>query len=310
MSWVYASSVLLVAFAVDAALGEPPARLHPVVWIGSSVRALLRLAPREGRAAQLVFGALLALLLPSAFAYAAYAAGRAVSSWPWLHFLLSVFWLKASFAHRALMRAGEGMRSALATDLALARRELRNLCSRDASALEPPALIAATVESLAENTSDSVIAPLFYYALLGVPGAIGYRVVNTLDAMVGYRGRYEYLGKASARLDDLLNLVPARLTVVLLLLASAVCGERPGAGLRVLFRDGHKTESPNAGRPMAAMAGLLGVALDKAGHYSLGDAREPLTQATIDRAVRVIRVAGYASVLTFAVGLGVLHGAR
>src|SRR4029077_4357780 len=152
-------------------------------------------------------------------------------------------------------------------DLAAARQGLASLCSRDPAALDGPALAAATIESLAENASDSVVAPLFYFALFGIPGAVFYRAVNTLDAMIGYHGRYEYLGKAAARFDDLLNLIPARLTAWLLLGAGSLTAADATRGWSICRRDGGNTESPNAGRPMAAMAGLLGVELVKAGHY-------------------------------------------
>src|SRR5207302_5219298 len=138
-----------------------------------------------------------------------------------------------------------------------ARAALRALGGRDASQLDGEALVAGAIQSLAENASDSFVAPLFYYLLAGVPGAVAYRAVNTLDAMIGYRGKYEALGKAAARLDDLANLVPARLTAGLLLLAGWLGGRDVAAGWRVLRRDGAKTPSPNGGRPMAVMAGLL-----------------------------------------------------
>ena len=111
---------------------------------------------------------------------------------------------------------------------------------------------------------------------------MAYRAVNTLDAMIGYHGRYEYLGKAAARLDDALNFVPARITAVLLLGAGFVSGYPSVRALKTWRRDAHTTESPNAGRPMAVMAGLLGVALEKDGHYRLGDALSPLVPENID----------------------------
>jgi adenosylcobinamide-phosphate synthase len=150
--------------------------------------------------------------------------------------------------------------------------------------------VAATIESAAENASDSFVAPLFWFSLLGLPGAMFYRAVNTLDAMIGYHGRYEWLGKASARLDDLLNWVPARLTATFLLVGGALTGLDAKRGARVLWRDGAKTESPNAGRPMAAMAGLLGVELAKPGHYLLGDAVHALQPREIDRGWRAVVV--------------------
>jgi adenosylcobinamide-phosphate synthase len=136
--------------------------------------------------------------------------------------------------------------------------------------------------------------------LFGVPGAIFYRAVNTLDAMIGYRGRYEYLGKAAARLDDLLNLVPARLTAAFLLLSGTLAGTVRN-GWRILLRDGANTASPNAGRPMAAMAGLLRVELTKDGHYRLGDAERPITCDTISEAWRLVRLAA-----GLAIGLALL----
>src|SRR3954467_13894357 len=129
--------------------------------------------------------------------------------------------------------------------------------------LDEPLLVAASVESVAENMSDSFVAPLFYYALFGLPAAVAYRAVNTLDAMIGYRGRYEYLGKAAARLDDLLNLIPARLTAGLLLVAGALRKADGGGGPLILRRARRATASPNAGWPMATVAGLLSVCLAK-----------------------------------------------
>jgi adenosylcobinamide-phosphate synthase len=152
-----------------------------------------------------------------------------------------------------------------------------------------------------------VVAPLFYFALLGLPGAVAYRAVNTLDAMIGYRGRYEYLGKASARLDDALNFVPARLTALLLVIAGALSGLGAARGWRVLRRDGGATESPNAGRPMAAMAGLLGVVLEKPGHYRLGAPGAAPDAAAIHAAWRVVVRGCALACALVAVSLGARH---
>jgi adenosylcobinamide-phosphate synthase len=301
LNWFTSLSVLAPlagALAFDCLLGEPPAAVHPVVWMGRAIAFADRRAMSwaRGPVAQLVAGALIALAVPALFALGAgwllSAAARVPV--PGVALLAATWLLTSSFALRALGAAGLAVSRALARgDVAGGRRGLASLCSRDAGALEPPALVAAAVESLAENASDSVVAPLFYYALFGIPGAIFYRAVNTLDAMIGYHGRYEYLGKVSARLDDLLNLMPARLTALLLLAAGALAGGDVRRGWSVLRRDGGKTESPNAGRPMAAMAGLLGVELEKAGHYRLGepDPLRPLSPATIAQAWRLVAVA-------------------
>lgn len=297
---------LVAALVLDLAFGEPPNAVHPVAWIGSLASWVLRAAPRGPRA-QLGFGALVALGLPLLCVAAAAALIAVTARWPVVQLATAIALVKPSFALRALGDAGEQVRRALAgDDLAGARARLASLCSRDPAALDAPALAAATVESLAENTSDSFVAPLFYLAVLGVPGAVCYRAVNTLDAMIGYRGRYEYLGKAAARLDDALNLVPARITAGLFIAAAALTGRDAAGAWRVLVRDGGRTASPNAGRPMAAMAGLLDVTLDKPGHYRLGDGAAPGV-ATIRTAWRVVLVAaGLAAVLAL-ITLGARH---
>lgn len=296
--------VLAIALAIDALLGEPPNAVHPVAWMGRLASRLVRLAPKHDPLGQLAAGALIALAVPGAFAAAAVLVVHALDAWPPVALAASVLLVKSTFAVRALGQAARAVRVELAArDLPAARDALRSLCSRDPSGLGEPQLVAATVESVAENASDSFVAPVFYYAIFGLPGAIAYRAVNTLDAMIGYRGRYEYLGKASARLDDVLNFIPARITAMLLLAAGFLCRHDVRSGWRVLRRDGHTTESPNAGRPMAVMAGLLRVQLEKVGHYRLGDAGEPLAADTIDRAWRIVKVC---AVLAFGTALAVL----
>ncbi len=287
-----AALALALAFALDAAAGEFPAPVHPVVWMGRAIGALERGAPRAGGRAQLAYGAAIALAVPAIFGGAAAALVALAASWPAARLVVAVLLLKSTFAVRALGRAAAEVRCALeGRDLAAARSRLRALCSRDASALGEAQVAAAAVESVAENLSDSFVAPVFWFLVAGVPGAVAYRAVNTLDARIGYRGRHEWLGKVAARLDDAANLVPARLTAALLLAAGALSGRDAARGARVLLRDGGKTESPNAGRPMAVVAGLLGVELEKAGHYRLGDALEPVGARTIVGAWRLCTVA-------------------
>jgi adenosylcobinamide-phosphate synthase len=299
---------LIAAVALDAALGEPPDALHPVAWLGTTVSWLLRAAPRTGPWRQLAFGAAVALGVPLAGAALVAWILAATAAWPVAQLVLGIALLKPTFALRALGRAAERVRGALVDgDLARARAGLSSLCSRDASALDAPLVAAAAVESVAENASDSVVAPLFYYAVFGLPGAVAYRAVNTLDAMIGYHGRYEYLGKAAARLDDALNFVPARLTAALLVIAAALTGHDAAGGWRVWRVDGGATESPNAGRPMAAMAGLLGTALEKPGHYRLGAAGGAATASTIRAAWRVVTVACAIDCAIVALALGARH---
>jgi len=267
--------------------------------------ALRRRAPERPLPAFL-WGAFMAALGPCLFGgLAAIALSRTQGA---AHWILGVFLLKSAFAVRALATAGWSVSRPLAAgNLDAARAALGSLVSRDTKALSAPLVAAAAVESIAENASDSIVAPLFFYVIGGIPGALAYRAVNTLDAMIGYRGELEWLGKAAARLDDLANLVPARLTALLLALAAPLGRGSVGRAIAVWARDRRMTESPNAGHPMAAMAGALGVELEKTGHYRLGAGLRATASSDIDRAVRVMLGAA-ALAATIAV-LGIRHAA-
>ncbi|MCC9075394.1 adenosylcobinamide-phosphate synthase CbiB [Litorilinea aerophila] len=303
-AWVTGLALLL-----DLALGDPPNRLHPVAWMGQAIAAAQRRAQGSGRSplAYLLMGAGIALGGGAAVAVLARAAewlaARLPRPWGWL---LQALLLKSTFSLRGLMGAARAVHEPLAAgDLPTARRLLGwHLVSRDTRALDAGQVAAATIESLAENCSDGVLAPLFYYGLGGLPAAMAYRFVNTGDAMLGYRDpAREWLGKAPARLDDLANLVPARLTAGLLVLAAWLAGENPRRAWRVWRRDHGCTASPNAGHPMAAMAGALGVALAKEGHYVLGEGQPTPTPAEIPRAVKMVWLASLLGVGLLVAGL-------
>jgi len=219
--------------------------------------------------------------------------------------ILGALLLKSTFSLRELRRVALGVKRLLLKEkLDEARFELRSLVSRDTQGLPKPLIVSATVESVAENTCDSFVAPLFYFLLLGVPGAIAYRAVNTLDAMVGYRGKYEYLGKFASRLDDVLNFIPARLTALLLVLATFLSRRNVKMSWQVVLSDHSKTESPNAGWSMATVAGALNVQLKKVGHYRLGKANAPLVPETIDASLELMQIAVLAwVVICFIVGV-------
>jgi adenosylcobinamide-phosphate synthase len=179
-----------------------------------------------------------------------------------------------------------------AGDIPLARQQVAfHLVSRDVSSLEASDLSAATIESVAENSSDSIVAPLLYFAIAGLPGALVYRFVNTCDAMLGYRtNELEWFGKSAARFDDLLNLLPSRLTAAIMLLAGACWGTASGVrrACLVWWRDHTLTASPNAGHPMSAAAGVLGVQLEKQGHYRLGADLPRPSASTIFHSIKLL----------------------
>ena len=303
--WQLNVAVLLIALALDILLPEPPNAVHPVVWMGKLISILERPLKRLGNAAALSLGVLIAVLVPTLFAAAAWLAAIALFALGDIPFLVgATVLLKTTFTVRGLAGAArETQRSIEDADIHLARHSLRGLVSRDATELSKPLVAAAAIESVAENTTDSFIAPWLAFALFGLPGAFAYRAVNTLDSMIGYRGRYEYLGKASARLDDLLNLIPARISAGLLLLAGALSGCPAGQGWRTALREHRVTASPNAGWTIAAMAGLLGVSLEKPGHYRLGGEYDEPVAPDIGRSVRLAYIV---AALGMIVAMGIL----
>ena len=284
-------AVLALALALDAAIGDPVRRWHPVAIFGRCMEALYGRAPDEGPGRQLRYGAMGAAIgVAGAGVGAALVLHLVGQSNQFLAVLVGALLLKASFSYRQLEESALAVAARLdAGDLPAARAALAALVSRDAHELCPDLVASAAVESVAENLSDSFVAPILCFLCFGVPGALAYRAVNTLDAMVGYHGRYEYVGRAAARLDDAANLLPARLTALLLVATSIFAGGSPAQAARQALSEHGRTESPNAGWPMAAMAGALAVRLEKVGHYRLGDGGTQCTAPTIRRAVRLAR---------------------
>ncbi len=289
--WRLDIAVLVVAVALDAVVGEVPAAVHPVVWMGKLISRLERHCPKLDRPVlSLAAGTGLALCVSTLSGGVAWLAAAGLREAGAVAYVVGgAVLLSTTFAVKELGRA------ALITGRAVedgdrtgAREGLRSLVSRDTADLAPPLMLMAAIESAAENTTDSFVGPWLAFALFGLPGAFAYRAVNTLDSMIGYRGEYEYLGKASARLDDLVNLIPARLSAVLMLVAAGpASGRFLGGGWAVARRDRKLTASPNAGWTIGAMSGLLGVALEKVGHYRLGDGLRNPTTRDLRTAVRV-----------------------
>jgi adenosylcobinamide-phosphate synthase len=298
---------LLLAVLIDLALGDPPNRFHPVAWMGSLIAAGERRAPRSPRlalawGAAIVCGGVIAMI---AFGLTIQWALRDVP--PVVAWCLEAAVLTTMFSIRGLVRAASAVRDALAQgDLPNARSLVsRHLVSRDTSQLDGHGVAAATIESAAENASDSVIAPLFYYALAGLAGVLVYRFVNTADAMLGYHSeRYEWLGKMAARLDDVLNFVPARLTALFILLVAPLVGGSLARGWSVWRSDARLTLSPNAGHPMSAASGALGVELEKVGCYRLGAGQGAADWHGIDRMIALFYATvalGVASLIALAI---------
>jgi adenosylcobinamide-phosphate synthase len=299
--------VLLAACVLDLTFGEPPNVLHPVAWMGRAIAWVHQPGRRRTPAAAFLLGSAGVLGGGAAVTMIAWVLPALLTRAPApVRIGAEAVLLKAALSLRRLLSAAEEVRRALEDgDLPEARRRVGlHLVSRPTEELAPDEVAGATVESLAENLTDAVVGPLLWFVLLGIPGALAYRFVNTADAMLGYRDpEREWLGKPAARLDDLLNWVPARLAAGILLASGWLFGCSIRDGLRVWRRDAGTTASPNAGQTMAALAGLLGVRLTKRGQYALGDPLCPLTAETIVQARRLV---GASMALAVGCGIGAL----
>ena len=291
--WYLDAGALLLAVTLDLAFRELPSAIHPVVWMGKLASWLERVGPpAANRKAALVWGGWMALLVPALFGGLAWLMANGLRELGAVAYVAGVaLMLSTTFAVSGLARAAKDVQTAMDGDsIGAARDGLSSLVSRDPSSLSPSLTAAAAIESVAENTTDSYIGPWLAFAILGLPGAFVFRAVNTLDSMVGYRGKYEYLGKASARLDDVMNLVPARVSACLMLAAGALCRFPAGRGWRWTWAGRRATSSPNAGWTIGAMSGLLGVALEKSGHYRIGEGLGEPDSRHIGASVRVAYV--------------------
>ena len=347
-------SVLVAVLSWDRFLGGSlfvPISLHPVVLTGNTITAILKHMPGSVFQHQHAFRGVVAgcslflgtvtvslsvawclLMVPRIVLISADTSNpiRLLLS-KFLPWIFELYLVQSALSLQLLCTIALQMAHFLERgQLDEARNQLSWLCSRDPSSLVSDELAGGTLESLSENLSDSLVSPLTYYVLFGPLGAFGFRVINTLDSRVGYRGgRYEFVGKPSARIDDLLNLFSARLTALLLALAawcldprshsggrcsvnqdensrSSICAKR---GLQTALRDAGQCDSPNAGWPMAAMAGILGVCLEKKGQYALNKAGPPPGHRTIRIGHDIAQLAGLLAVLLAMTVSTLLRGA-
>jgi len=302
---------LILGIVVDDLVGDP-ARRHPVAGFGTAASLVERRMYADSAAAGVGFAT--AAVLPI------YATGliaeRALTRRPLLRTAAVAAATWTVLGGRSL----RGVGSAMAAHLEAGRTEdaralVPSLCGRDPNSLDTVGIAKATVESIAENTSDSVVAPLFWGAVAGLPGLLSYRAVNTLDAMIGHRSpRYARFGTAAARTDDVVNLAPARLTAALTVAGAKSVAGSPRASWQAWRADASQHPSPNAGRCEAAMAGALGVQLGGKTTYASGVEDRPVlgsgsapTVADIDRAVRLSRVVQTAALAVLAGGVVVVE---
>ena len=284
-----ALAVFLLAVAFDILIGEPPVRIHPVVWIGRLISFLrARAHPTK------LQGIILAMTVIAVSVLAAHLLVRAAGFVPVLPLLVGAYLLKSTFAIRCLLETSSSIGRMIDQDMEEAKKMLPALVGRDTASLSPAQASSAVIESLSENYVDSILSPIFYYILftpfgLGLEAAVAFKAISTMDSMIGYKkpGLRE-LGFAGARLDDLANWIPARISIILIALA------RPGAArtaIKAALRYHNATPSPNSGWPMAAAAGSLKIRLEKPGQYILLEENPDPQTRDIFRAVRLMQSA-------------------
>jgi len=310
--------IVLAAVLLDLALGDPRALPHPVVAIGRMISFLESPLRRLFKNARLAGVALLLTTVGLTYACAALLVNAAYALSPVAGFVMALYLAWVSLAARSLhLESAKVAKALLSGDLAGARLALSYIVGRETAELDEPEVVRGAVETVAENTGDGVIAPLFYLMLGGPPLAMAYKAVNTLDSMVGYKNeRYLEYGWASACFDDLANYLPARLTGLLMVLAAPVCALSGSGAWRIMRRDCRNHSSPNSGFPEAAAAGALGVRLGGANRYfgrvvekpTIGDAAAPLSLAAYDGVVRLMYCSEALLVIAWLTARSILKG--
>jgi adenosylcobinamide-phosphate synthase len=294
--WLLVDSVLIfvLAFLIDLVFGEYPDRIHPTIGIGKMITYLKRKSKNPNPRIEKANGVFMALTIMLVVSIPVFLLLYWLRTLPYgdvLYIIVGAVLFKATFAIRGMGQYTKPIAKALKEkNLAEARKWLPYIVRRDPNTLNERQIISAAVESIAESTTDGITAPFFFYALFGVPGAFAYRVVNTLDSMVGYKNvENRNIGWFSAKLDTIANYVPARLTAYLMVAAALLTAEDWRESYGILQRDKHKTASPNAGYTISAMAGALNVQLEKQGYYTLGD-DHGISPEHIPKALRVMTV--------------------
>ncbi|HDG1686216.1 TPA: cobalamin biosynthesis protein [Kluyvera cryocrescens] len=301
-----------LAWLIDFVIGDPPRWPHPVRWIGHLINVVQRAVRRlchSDRALRIGGGVMWLLVVGLTYGVAWGVLRLAAWVHPWLGWGVEVWMIFTVLAGRCLARSAEDVARPLRdNNLTESRIKLSWIVGRDTSALQPEQINRAVVETVAENTVDGIIAPLFFLLLGGAPLAMAYKAVNTLDSMVGYKHeKYRAIGMVSARLDDAANFIPARLSWLLISIAAWLCRFDAARALRIGWRDRYNHSSPNCAWSEAAVAGALGIRLGGPNDYFgqrvekpwIGDARRDIAIDDISRTIRLMWVASTLALLLF-----------
>ena len=289
-------SILIVSLALglDFAVGDPKSKFHPTAWIGTLIAKLTQFAKNSEK----LGGVFLVLIVTTIVSGVLIALdfGIKLITIDYISFILSILigtiLLKTTIAIRGMEKhALAVVESIECNNIEAARDNLALIVKRNTKTLDKNHVLSGVLESVSENTVDGVTGPLFYYALFGLPGAFVYRAVNTIDSMIGYKNSiFKNVGWFGANCDKVLNFIPARLTALMMVLGAMIIGNDWRKSYQIMTRDGSKTESPNAGYPMAALAGALQTKFEKIDHYILGEGNLQLTTDHIKSGIALMKV--------------------
>lgn len=280
--------ILVTAIIIDLLIGELPSKIHPVVLMGNLIAYLKKyLIKYNNKLTGILITIIILLVFNILFAFII----KISMINYYLFIIISALLLSTTFAIKSLIYSVDEIGKDLNISLDKARNSISYLVSRDTTNLTEPEIISAAVETLTENITDSITAPIIYTYIFGIFGAVTYRVINTLDAMVGYKTPENInIGWFPARVDDLLNYIPARITGIIVVFAAFTLRLDWRNSYKIMKRDARKTPSPNSGFPMAAAAGALGIQLKKTDYYQLGDNINPLKIETIKKTILLTKI--------------------
>ncbi len=288
---LYLLGALVGGIGIDWLLGDPPNRYHPVAWLGQLIGFFLpRLKGGAEKAKGTIFVISLIIIVALAVHFLVFTSRYLAGIIELV--IVSAIIFKITIAMKGMERHTQAIINCLEVcDLEATRHNLSMIVRRKTDDLDEQHILSATIECISESTVDGITGPIFYYSLFGPAGAFAYRVINTLDSMVGYSDDYfKDIGWMSAMLDTSANYIPARITALLMVVSARILGADWKNSLNILQRDRDKTFSPNAGYPMATMAGALRIRLEKIGHYTLGDNQEPVTVEKCKKAISIMKL--------------------
>ena len=293
-------SIIIIGFAIilDLIFGDPKNRYHPTAWIGNFIGSITT-CMKNGSQNLEKFGGIFIVLIPVSIScivlFGLEFSIDLINAEFWSVVISTIFGIilfKMTIAIRGMeLHALAVLDSIQKNDLAQARKNLSMIVKRNTKNLDKNHILSGTLESLSENIVDGITGPMFYFALFGLPGAFAYRIVNTVDSMVGYKTyMFKNLGWFGANCDNILNYIPSRLTGLTMVLGAMLLGHDWKNCYAIFKRDGKKTDSPNAGYPMAALAGALGKTFEKIEHYSLGNGNQEITSKKVTDAIALMKV--------------------